>query len=73
MGDATGTDTYPGFERCVEFLRSRNPAVMEDGFFWLLERAPGLVDELLALAEAEEDDYDRATSSTCSGGRRAAR
>lgn len=68
MGDATGTDTYPGLERCVDVLRSRNPAVMEDGFFWLLERAAGFVDELLALAEAEEDDYDRVTFIDLLGG-----
>ncbi|HEX8692252.1 MAG TPA: HEAT repeat domain-containing protein [Longimicrobium sp.] len=73
MGDATGTDTFPGFERCVEFLRSRDHAVMEDGFSWLLERAPELVEELLALAEAEEDDRDRVTFIDLLGGTKSRR
>lgn len=59
MGDATGTRTFPGFAACAEFIRSGNGAVHEDGFWWLLERAPAHVDELLAAAAAEADDFAR--------------
>lgn len=59
MGDATRTDQFPGFERCIGFVRSRNQAVMEDGFWWLLERAPRYTRELIALVPSEADPVVR--------------
>ena len=32
---------------------------MEDSFFWLVEYAPRFVDELLAQAEQEQNDFHR--------------
>lgn len=59
MGDATGTHAFPGFERCVEFIRSRDSAVMEDGFAWLEPRAAEFTAELIQLAAGEPDPYVR--------------
>ena len=53
--------TFPGFERCVEFIRSDSQAVHEDGYFWLIDRAHRHVDELIKLAFEEEDDFVRVT------------
>ncbi|MBT3200381.1 MAG: HEAT repeat domain-containing protein [Phycisphaerales bacterium] len=71
MGDATNTNSFPGFDRCVEFIRSGNDAIHEDGYFWLVEHATDYVSELIALAENENDDSMRVTwiellGDTCS-------
>lgn len=59
MGDATGTTSFPGFERCLGFIRSRDSAVMEDGFWWLAERASQYVPELIELTRTEPDPLIR--------------
>ncbi len=71
MGDATNTNSFPGFDRCVEFIRSGNDAIHEDGYFWLVEHANDYVSELIKLAESESDDSIRVTwiellGDTCS-------
>jgi HEAT repeat protein len=59
MGDATGTTEFPGFERCVEFIRSRNPAVMEDGFAWLEPVSGEHTERLIELVRTTDDPYVR--------------
>jgi HEAT repeat protein len=59
MGDATGTTEFPGFERCVEFIRSRDAAVMEDGFAWLEPVAGEHTERLIEQVRATDDPYVR--------------
>jgi HEAT repeat protein len=59
MGDATGTTEFPGLERCVEFIRSRNGAVMEDGFWWLAPVAGEHTERLIELVRTTDDPYVR--------------
>jgi HEAT repeat protein len=59
MGNATRTTEYPGFERCVEFIRSQDSAVMEEGFAWLESHAAEHTVELITLVEGEADPYVR--------------
>ena len=46
---------FPGFKKCMEMMRSRDPQVQEDGFHWLLPHAPEHVGELIDAFHSEED------------------
>lgn len=49
MGDATNTNKFPGFKKCIEFINSDVQAIQEDGYFWLLDSASNYVDEFILL------------------------
>lgn len=42
---------FPGFKKCMQMMRSRDPQVQEDGFHWLLPHASELIDAF----HSEED------------------
>jgi hypothetical protein len=46
---------FPGFERCLEMMRSRNAMIQEDGFYYLAPHASEYLDRLIAVFLAEED------------------
>lgn len=48
-------DKFPGFKRCMEMMRSRNPGTSEDGFHWLRAEASDHVQELIEAFQAEEE------------------
>ena len=48
-------DKFPGFKKCMEMMRSRNPGTSEDGFHWLLAEASDHVQELIEAFRTEED------------------
>ena len=48
-------DKFPGFNKCMEMMRDRNPGTSEEGFHWLLAEASGQVQELIEAFHTEED------------------
>ena len=46
---------FPGFKKCMEMMRSRDPQVQEDGFHWLLPHASEYVGELIEGFHSEDD------------------
>ena len=47
-------DKFPGFKKCMEMMRSRDPGISEDGFHWLLSKASDHVQELIEAFHTEE-------------------
>lgn len=49
-------ERFPGFRGCMNMLRNRkNAMVQEDAYFWLLPRVNEFVEPLLAELDAEDD------------------
>lgn len=46
---------FPGFMKCMEMMRSRDPQTQEDGFHRLLPHASEHVGELIAAFHSETD------------------
>ena len=46
---------YPGFRRCMEMMRRRDPQVQEEGFHLLRRHAGDHLEELIAEFGAEQD------------------
>lgn len=64
MKQPSNDDGYPGFERCLEMVLSRDAMTFEDGFHWLMgddwgPRLHGHAGELIALLPAHSDAYTR--------------
>ena len=49
---------YPGFDKCMKMMRSRDPQTQEDGFHWLVPHANENISELIKEFE-DEDEEDR--------------
>lgn len=47
--------TFPGFERCLEMMRSKDAMTQEDGFCFLAPHASEYLEELIAALRAEKD------------------
>lgn len=47
---------FPGFPKCMEMMRKRDPQTQEDGFHWLEPHAGEYVHELIEEF-AKEDDH----------------
>jgi hypothetical protein len=47
---------FPGFKKCMEMMRKRDPQIQEDGFHWLKPQAAEFVHELIEAFENEESD-----------------
>ena len=45
---------FPGFNKCMEMMRSQNPQIQEDGFHFLLPEAPQYVQELIEAFQSEQ-------------------
>lgn len=49
-------ERFPGFKGCMNMLRNRkNAMIQEDAYFWLLPRVREFVEPLLAELDAEDD------------------
>jgi len=47
---------FPGFAKCLQMMRKRDPQTQEDGFHWLRPRANEFVEELIAEFRAEKKE-----------------
>jgi HEAT repeat protein len=47
---------FPGFKKCMEMMRQRDPQVQEDGFHTLRPRVAEFLHELIEAFENEESD-----------------
>jgi hypothetical protein len=45
---------FPGFDKCMEMMRSRNPQTQEDGFHFLLPKASEHIRDFIAAFESEK-------------------
>lgn len=56
---------FPGFAYCLDLIHqgaaTGDAAMHEDGYFWLIDRAPQYVAELLTALRAEEHPFVRVT------------
>lgn len=48
---------FPGFEQCLQMMRSKVATIQEDGFHFLAPRAEDYLDDLIAALRSEEDSY----------------
>ncbi len=48
-------DRFPSFKKCLAMMRSKNPAVQEDGFHYLRPRAAEFVPQLMSEFDVETD------------------
>lgn len=46
---------FPGYEKCLDLMRKRDPQLREDGFHFLLPNAAGHVPELIRDFQLETD------------------
>ncbi len=51
----TKKSTPSSFEQCLRMMRKRDPQIQEDGYHYLLARAPEYLDQLMAQFEIEQD------------------
>lgn len=50
-------DEFPGFDICIELMRSNDPDDSEQGYWWLESRVAQYTEQLIEVAQAEQDAF----------------
>ena len=46
---------FPGFDACIDLIRSKDPMIFEDGYHLLLPRVKDFGDRIVKLIQSESD------------------